>query len=187
MYSPEFFKYFSLISTPLFGVIALMIIKNLPEFSFKKDTISKSVYFIKHPTQLLIFRLNFVLKMMFDLCFSWYLIGRLKILFNSPLFWLLVTPPILFGSLSFFIMGKKYAFFHRVIIFSYGILSGISGIYLAKITSNSSFVNLTIFFVIVSNILILGTFIAKKINVFIQVISVSLLYSWLVVYVFQYL
>jgi hypothetical protein len=183
----EFIKYSSLISTPLFGTIALLIIRQLPEFSFKKHTISKSVYFIKHKTQLLIFRLNFFFKMTLDLFFSYYLINNFKISITSHLFWLIIIPPILFGTLSYFIMGEKYGLIHRILIFSYGILFGLSGVFLAYMTNNKVFLYITISLVIISNYLILEFFAKRKINVFVQVISMGLMYGWLLTYVFQYL
>lgn len=186
MNPPQIFKYFSLISTPLFGLVSFLIVKSLPDFSFKKHTISKSVYFIKHKTTLSIFRLNFILKMILDLFFSWYLIDRLKILCNAPLFWLLILTPLLFGVLSYFVMGT-YTLIHRILIFSYGILFGLSGILLSYQTNSLIFFCLTLLIVLISNFLIFEFFIKRKINVFIQIMSMSLMYGWLVLYVFRYL
>jgi len=125
--------------------------------------------------------------MILDISFSYYLINSLKIISSSPLFWLLLIPPVLFGSLSFFIIGKKYAFAHRIIIFSYGIMVGMGGINLAQMTGDMLFITTTIFLVCFSNILILGSFIARKINVFVQVFSVVMMYGWFLVYIFKYL
>lgn len=121
MNPPEIFKYFSLISMPLFSAIALLLIKNEPDFSFSKHTISKSIYFIKHPIKMLIFRLNFIIKMLLDFGFVWYLILHLKISFGSPLALFLILSAILFGSLAYFIMGK-YTIIHKIIIYSYGVI-----------------------------------------------------------------
>jgi hypothetical protein len=186
MVIPDIFKYFSLISTPLFALIALFIIKQLPDFSLKKHTISKSIYFIKHKNQLTIFKLNFFLKMILDQCFSLYLINYFKLSIASPLFWPLILPPILFGLLSYFVMGS-YTLIHRILVFSFGILFGISAVLLAYKIGNLYFYFTTILIVLVSNFLILEFFAKRKINVIVQIVSMSLMYGWLLIYVFKYL
>ncbi len=186
MYIPEIFKFFSLISAPLFGVIVLFIVKNTPDFSLSKHTISKSVFFINHPTKMFIFRLNFIIKAALDLGFILYLASHLKMYLYSPIPTLMILSAILFGSLSYFIMGR-FTTVHRAIVFTYGIMMGFAGIWLAQMTGNINFVRLTVLLVIVSNFLMIGFFLAKKINVFVQVICMSLLYSWLLLLVFGYL
>lgn len=186
MNAPEIFKYFSLFSLPIFLVIALFLIKKIPDFSFKKHTISKTALFLKDPNQMLLFRLNFVIKSLFDLCFIYYLINRFNFSLTSPLFWLLIIPPFLFGALGFFVMGS-YTMIHRMLIFSYGILYGISGIFLAYMTGDLFFFFVTILISLISNVLILEFFFKRKINVFVQSISMSLMYGWLIVYIFLYL
>ncbi|MCR4276718.1 MAG: hypothetical protein NUV87_01165 [Candidatus Roizmanbacteria bacterium] len=186
MYIPDIFKFFSLISAPLFGVIALSIVKNTPDFSLSKHTISKSVYFIKHPIKIFMFRLNFIIKAVLDIGFILYLASHLKLSLYSPIPTLMILSAILFGSLSYFIMGK-YTTVHRIIVFTYGIMMGLAGIWLAQMTGNINFVRLTVLLVILSNFLMISFFLAKRINVFIQVICMSLLYSWLLLLVFRYL
>lgn len=186
MYIPEIFKFFSLISAPLFAAIALSVVKNTPDFSLSKHTISKSVYFIKHPAMMFVFRSNFIIKAVLDLGFIFYLVSHLRMPLYSPIPTLMIVCAILFGSLSYFIMGR-FTTVHRVIVFTYGILMGLSGIWLAQMTGNINFVRLTVLLVILSNFLMISFFLAKKINVFIQVICMSLLYSWLLLLVFRYL
>ncbi|MCR4313219.1 MAG: hypothetical protein NUV58_03155 [Candidatus Roizmanbacteria bacterium] len=186
MYIPDIFKFFSLISAPLFGVIALSIVKNTLDFSLSKHTISKSVYFIKHPIKIFMFRLNFIIKAVLDIGFILYLASHLKLSLYSPIPTLMILSAILFGSLSYFIMGK-YTTVHRIIVFTYGIMMGLAGIWLAQMTGNINFVRLTVLLVILSNFLMISFFLAKRINVFIQVICMSLLYSWLLLLVFRYL
>lgn len=186
MYIPEVFKYFSLISAPLFGVIALSIVKNTPDFSLSKHTISKSVYFIKHPTKMFIFRSNFIIKAVLDLGFIFYLSSHLRMSLQSPIPSLMILSAVLFGSLSYFIMGR-YTTVHRIIVFTYGVMMGLAGIWLAQMTGSANFVKLTISLVILSNFLMISFFLAKKINVFVQVICMSMLYSWLLLLVFGYL
>lgn len=180
------FKYLSLISTPIFMTVALLLIKKTSGFTFKKHTISKTIYFIKDKKHFLIFRLNFILKSTLDLLFVYFLIFHLKILPTSPLFWLLIIPPILFGLLSYFVMGS-HTLIHRILIFSYGILFGLSTILLANLTGNKIFLYVTIFGAITSNFLIFEFFLKRKINVFVQTISMALMYIWLLVYIFNFL
>ena len=186
MYIPEIFKFFSLISAPLFGAIALSVVKNTPDFSLSKHTISKSVFFINHPTKMFIFRLNFIIKAALDLGFVFYLTSHLRMFLYSPIPTLMILSAILFGSLSYFIMGR-YTTVHRIIVFTYGITMGLAGIWLAQMTGNINFVNLTILIVILSNFLMISFFLAKKINVFVQALCMSLLYGWLLLLVFKYL
>lgn len=186
MFITEIFKYFSLISLPLFLVTALLIIKKVPDFSFTKHTISKTVLFIKDPFHMFIFQFNFIIKAIFDLFFALYLINNLKILSTSPLFWLVIIPPFLFGALGFFVMGR-HTLIHRILIFSYGILFGLSGIFLAYKTGNLFFFYSTILISLISNFLILEFFFKRKINVFVQAISMSLMYGWMIIYVFRFL
>ena len=185
MYIPDIFKFFSLISAPLFGVIALSIVKNTPDFSLSKHTISKSVYFIKHPTKMFMFRLNFIIKAVLDLGFILYLVSHLRLSLYSPIPTVMIISAILFGSLSYFIMGR-YTTVHRIIIFTYGMTMSLAGIQLAQMTGNINFIRLTILLVILSNFLMISFFLAKKINVFVQVICMSLLYSWLLLNIYTF-
>lgn len=184
--SLEIFKYFSLFSLPIFLVITLFLIKKIPDFSFKKHTISKTALFLKDPGQMFLFRLNFVIKSLFDLCFIYYLINRFNFSVSSPLFWLLIIPSFLFGALGFFVMGT-HTMIHRILIFSYGILYGISGIFLAYMTGDLFFFYTTILISIISNFLILEFFFKRKINVIVQAVSMSLMYGWMIIYVFRFL
>jgi hypothetical protein len=59
---PEIFKYNGIISVPLFTIIALLLIRKAPEFSFSKSTVSKSIFHLTKKTHRIIFRLNFLLK-----------------------------------------------------------------------------------------------------------------------------
>jgi len=186
MYILETFKYFSLISLPLFLIIALFLIKKVPEFSFKKHTISKTALFLNNPFQLLIFRFNFILKSLLDLGFTWYLIDRFKFKATSPLFWLLIICPVIFSLLACYLVGK-HTFAHRIIIDGYGVLWSIVQILLAQITSSSLFIEITYILSVSALIIAFGFLFAKKTNVIIQAVCISLLYGWLILFVFRYL
>lgn len=169
---------------PLFMAIALLLIKKLPDFSFKKHTISKTVYFLKHPINMFIFRMNFIVKAILDLGFVYYLKFHFKI--SNPLAFLLILSVILFGSLSYFIMGK-YTISHKIIIYSYIALWSIFQIYFAQLTENIFFLKLTYLLTAIELLLSFGFLFAKKTNVFVQAVCAFLSYSWLVIFVFRYL
>jgi len=186
MISFEIFKYFSLISLPLFLVIALLLIKKIPDFSFKKHTISKTALFLKIPYHMLIFRVNFILKSILDLGFSWYLIHRLKIAYNSPLFLLLIFCPIIFALLAIYLVGK-HTLEHRIIIYGFGVLWSLVQVFLAQMTGNNLFIFLTYFLSLSALIIAFGFLFIKKTNVFVQILCIIIFYVWLILYVFWFL
>jgi len=59
---PELFKYSSLLSFPLFAIVALVLVRKTTDYSFHTHTISKSIHFLNNPLQLVVFRLNFIVK-----------------------------------------------------------------------------------------------------------------------------
>ena len=79
-----------------------------------------------------IFRMNFIVKAILDLGFVYYLKFHFKI--SNPLAFLLILSVILFGSLSYFIMGK-YTISHKIIIYSYITLVNLSDIF-SQLTGN---------------------------------------------------
>lgn len=186
MIVPEIFKYFSIISMPLFMIIAFLLIKKLPDFSFSKHTISKTALFIKDPFHMFIFRLNFIIKTLLDLGFVWYLIFRLKISFGSSLSWLLILSTLLFSLLAYFLVGR-HTFIHRIIIYGYGVLWAIIQILLAQMTGNLTFIFYTNLLSISTLVIAFGYLFAEKTNVFVQAVCIVLLYSWLLIFIFKYL
>lgn len=186
MLVPEIFKYFSLFSLPVFLVIAIFLIKKIPDFSFKKHTISKTALFLKDPHQMFIFRLNFVVKALFDLCFIWYLINRFNLIISSPLFWLLISTPFLFSLLAYYIVGK-HTVIHKIIVYGYGIIWAICQVILARNTGDFLFIKFTNIISFIALILAFGFLFIKKKNFFVQAVCIFLLYVWLTLYVFRYL
>lgn len=183
---PEIFKYGSILSIPLFSIIALLLIKKVPDFSFSKHTVSKSVFFFARPTHSLIFRLNFVIKMLLDLGFVWFVLKHFKISFSSPLACFLILSALLFGSLAYFIEGK-YPVTHKIIAYGSGVFWAMGQLYLAQLTGNTFFIQLTNIMVAVPIILAFSFMFAKKTNAFVQVFCMSIWYIWLLIFVFQYL
>lgn len=186
MIFPEVFKYNTLISIPLFGVIALLLIKRTTEFSFLKSTVSKSILVLRGKTNRIIFRLNFILKALLDFGFIWYLIVKFDIPFNSLLAWFLILSVSLFASLSYFIEGK-HSLIHKIVIYSVGIFWALSQIYLSYLIRNVSFIRFSYFASFIPGILAFGFLFTKKTNVIVQAFCVSILYSWLIIFIFLYL
>jgi hypothetical protein len=183
---PEIFKYNSVLSIPLFSVVALFLIRRTPNFSFSKHTVSKTVLFLNHSTHALIFRLNFVIKGILDLGFVWYLIRCYNLSFNSPLSWCLTLSAFLFGLLAYFVEGA-HTRMHRIVAYSSGVLWAISEVYLALLTDDAFFIQLTAVSVAVVVCLTFGFKFAKKTNVFVQAFCMIVWYMWLILFVFRYL
>jgi hypothetical protein len=182
----EFFKYNSLISTPLFTVILLLLIRKKPDFSFTKQTVSKAIFFLNRPLDKIIFRFNFLLKSLLDLGFALYLINYFQVLLISPLALPLLLSVIFFGSLAFFIEGK-FPLIHKINTYCSGILWIIAQIHLSYLTQNFGFIYFT--WILSSTILILTLIfmINKKTNILVQASCIFLLYFWLTIFIFRYL
>lgn len=183
---PDIFKYNGLISVPLFAIISFLLIKKKTNFSFSQYTISKSILFLHNRIQRIIFRLNFLLKALLDLGFTWYIIHFFKLPFNSPVIWSLLLSSVLFGSLSYFIEGT-HSTVHKIIVYSSGVLWVLSQIYLSSLTRDPLFIGLTNAMTAIFTVLTFWFMFAKKTNVFIQALCMVILYSWLAVFVFNYL
>jgi len=183
---PEVFKYGSLLSLPLFSIVALFLVKNLPDFSFSQHTVSKSVQFLNDPARRLVFRLNFIPKAFLDLGFVLYVLQRFSIPVTSFIAWDLILAASLFALLAYFIEGK-YRVIHGVIIYSIGVLWAIGLIYLAFYLQTRWFM---VFTVITAGLpaclafLFLGL---RKTNVWVQALCMSILYSWFVVFTYTFL
>ena len=183
---PEIFKYNSIISTPLFTIIALVLIKRTIGFSFSKSTVSKSIFHLKGWTNRVIFRLNFILKSLLDFGFALFLINKFSITYYSPLGLSLILAFIFFGLLAYFIEGK-YSVMHKILVYSGGIFWAVSQILLAQLTRDSLFILFTNALTFIVLGLTLGFFFIKKTNVIVQAVCIFLLYYWLILFVFRYL
>jgi len=186
MIVPEFFKFNSLISVPLFSAIAFLLIRKAEGFSFRKHTISMSVNLLNRQTLSFIFRSNFFLKAILDLGFHLYVINYFKIPIFSPVAMSLILSAVLFGLLAIFIEGK-YSFIHKLIIYSSGILWATAQFFIVKFLKDNNFILFTYIAVSIPVFLGLGFLFVKKTNVLIQIICLSIWYVWLILFVFKYL
>lgn len=183
---PEVFKYNSVISVPLFALIALFLIRRTKNFSFSLHTVSKSILYLSRTKHKIIFRLNFILKALLDFGFFLFLIDRFNISWKTPLPWIFVVETTFFASLAYFVEGK-YSLMHKIVAYISGVAWTICEFYLAYATGNTLFILFTYGIAIVSMGIAFGTLVKKKTNVFIQIISMLILYSWVLAYVFTYL
>jgi hypothetical protein len=183
---PEVFKYNSVLSIPLFSLIALLLVRKAPDFSFSKHTVSKSVLFLNHPTQALLFRFNFLLKGLLDLGFVFYLLYFFKTSLNSLPAWCLILSALLFGSLAYFVEGS-HTVAHRIVTYGSGVLWAYGQLYFGYLTGDTFFRQFTNIMVTIPIILAFGFMFAKKTNVIIQALCMAMWYIWLVVFVFKYL
>lgn len=186
MYVPEIFKYGSLLSVPLFAIIAFALIKQISDYSLHKYSVSQSVRFLNKPSHALLFRINFIMKGLLDLCFTFYVLSFFTIPFSSPIAILLIVSALLFGSLAYFIEGK-YTLSHLFIVYTSGLLWAIGQILLAILIGDTVFILFTI--VIITTFMVTGIIFQflRKVTVWVQVFCVSILYLWIFVFVFQYL
>jgi len=183
---PDFFKYNSLISVPLFSIIALLLIRKTKDFSFYKHTVSKSINFLHHPFYAIIFRLNFIIKALLDLGFAFYVINHFQISLKSPISWALIISALLFGSLAYFIEGK-HTTSHRIITYISGVLWAVDQIFIVRLINNTAFLIFTIIIIPIPLILAFLFLFTKKTNVILQGICMLIWQIWLILFVFQYL
>lgn len=186
MNTPEFLKYLSIISLPLFAVIGFWIIKQSPNFSFKKGTFSESITSIEKPSHRLIFQLNFILKAVLDLGFAWYVIQSFGLSGNSSVARFLLIQNILFASLAYYVEGK-YAVAHRVIIYTVGVCWLITQALLAQLTNDTNFILFTDISIVTVSLLAYSMLFARKTNSIIQIICMAIFYAWLIIFVYNYL
>lgn len=186
MLPPEIFKYCSLISLPLFISVALLLIKKTSNFSISESTISKSVRNLDKPVHKIVFKLNFIIKAILDLGFSWYIIIKLRQPLFSSLTFFLILYVLFFGLLAFY-TEENNSPIHRVLVYGLGVFWMISQTLLAFLTQNLLFIIFTNIQVLTIVLLAFGALFSKKTNVFIQIICVLIMYLWYVIYVFKFL
>ncbi len=182
----EIFKYSSLISVPLFSVVALLITRNVQEYSFNKHTISKSILFLTHPTKVVIFRLNFLLKAILDLSFALFVINHFKISIWSFTSLMLISSAVLFGTLAYFVEGK-HSISHKIITYTSGVLWMLGELAVVRLIGDGVFTIITTILLSIPIVLAFGFLFAKKTNVVVQAICMFIWYIWLLIFVFRYL
>lgn len=183
---PELFKYSSLLSFPLFAIVALALVRKTTDYSFHIHTISKSIHFLNNSLQLVVFRLNFIVKAVLDFCFALFILNHFKIPYISVISLMLNLSALFFGSLAFFVEGK-YASHHTIATYTSGVLWVVGLFAVVKLIGDSVFTFFSILFLFIPILLAFGYLIAKKTNVIVQASCAIIWYIWLLVFVFLYL
>lgn len=179
-------KYGSIISVPLFSVIALSLIKVTKGYSFTRSTISRSILHLENSRTRLVFRLNFVVKSLLDFGFALYALNFFNIKTNSFWFWPWITSALLFGSLAYFVEGTHHRN-HKIITYTSGALWILGTIYFAFFVGDFYFKLGTIIVMALVSILTFGASCLKKTNVVLQAMCVILMYGWVISFIVQYL
>lgn len=182
----ELFKYGTLISFPLFGLIALLFISKVVKFSVFNNTFSQTILFLEHPISILIYRFNFLFKSTLDALFAIYVFGKFSIsLFSFPATIILLAA-VLFGMLALF-TENKHKKLHSITVYSSGVLWAIGEIYLSQLTGDNAFKYFTYIITTIPLVLAFLFLAAKRTNVVIQIICYLIMYSWHIVFVIYYL
>lgn len=186
MLIPDFFKYGSLISMPLFAVMTLFLISRTCGFSFLRHTVSKSVLFLKNPKDVLLFRLSFLIKALFDLGFALFLLDHFQIYVFSALGMSLILMPMFFASLAW-LTELNYHGAHVASAYASGICWVMAMISFSALVGNQIFLIATCLLGIFIAMISFGFFLARRVNVLVQMFCTVMLYIWCVYFVFWYL
>jgi len=186
MIIPEIFKYNSLISIPLFLIISWLLARELPDFSFSEQTISKSILFFKNPADRIIFKLNFIIKSLLDFGFFLYIVDRYNLTFYSSLTWFFFLSILFFLVLAYFIEGK-FSVIHKVLIYGIGVFWTVCEVLLAQMTNVPVFILFTNISTVIVMLLAFGSLFTNKTNVFVQIACVSIMYLWIGIFVYKFL
>lgn len=183
---PEIFKYNSLISIPLFAIVVLALVRKTTDYFFRNHTISKSIHFLNNPLQNAVFRLNFIIKALLDFGFALFIINHFKVSFGSFMSLTLILSAFFFGTLAYFVEGK-YSTSHKIVTYTGGVLWVIGQFAVVRLIGDSGFTIFSTIFLSIPILLAFGYLFAKKTNVVVQAICMSIWYIWLLVLVFRYL
>lgn len=182
----EFFKYASIISFPIFGLIFLFILRSTKNYNIEKSTISQSIFNLSDYKHKQIFKINFLIKGVLDLCFVLFVLNFFKIPATNILYWISLISSILFGSLIHFTEDKNRKN-HLVVTYTSGVFWFLNTIYFAFLTSNHVFTFSTIILAII--LLAISFYVQKtnKINAKVQSIIVFFMWLWVLFFVMLFL
>lgn len=179
-------KYFSLISVPLFGIISFVLIRQVSDFSLTEHTISKTIRFLHHPKQLMLFRLNFLLKTILDGGFVWYVSNYFHLPWYAPVVLMMSIAVMLFGALAY-ITDDAHVTLHYLLVYGAGALWMFSQLLLAYMIGDTWFITATLILAVVPVLVAFGFLVAKKTNALVQIGCMAMIYSWHALFVFRYL
>lgn len=163
-----------------------MLVRKTTGYSFHKHTISKSIYFLNNPLQNVVFRLNFIIKAFLDFGFALFIISHFKLSFGSFISLSLLSSTVFFGTLAYFVEGK-YTTPHKIATYTGGLFWVIGQLAVVRLIGDTGFTIFSTIFLSIPIFLAFGYLFAKKTNVVIQAVCMSIWYVWLLVLVFRYL
>jgi hypothetical protein len=106
-------------------------------------------------------------------------------LFSSLTFFSILYA-LFFGLLAFY-TEENNSVIHRVLVYGLGVFWMIVQVLCALLTKNSLFIVFTNLNILITILLAFGALFSKKTNVLIQIICVSIIYFWYLIYVFNFL
>jgi hypothetical protein len=182
----DLLKYTGLLSIPLFTCIAFAIIAQAPGHTWKKHSISETILFLQHSKLKVLFRLNFILKALIDSIFLWYIGQAYHVSYGSPIILGSGTAIAFFGLLAFVTVDTQ-KLLHVFLIYSVGVLMALSEICLAYLTRVQWFIVFTWIITVAPVCIAFWYLYLNKVSVLVQSVCIIMVYSWFVVFVFQFL
>jgi hypothetical protein len=180
------FKYGAVISTPLFGLTVLLLLRTVGNFSFTRQTISQTVMFADKPWQRMVFKLNFLVKSILDLLFIYYTLKKLEIPLSSAVGIIWIESIICFGMITVFPVDT-HKLKHYIVTYLSGTLFSAGQMAVAWYINNPQFLQFTLASVILNLSLAYGFLLFRKTTVVVQSICIMLMYIWTIVLVYGFL
>ncbi|MBP9814477.1 hypothetical protein KBC80_04790 [Candidatus Woesebacteria bacterium] len=141
---------------------------------------------MNNPLQNVVFRLNFIIKAFLDFGFALFILNHFKVSFGSFISLMLFSSAVLFGTLAYFVEGK-YTTSHKIATYTGGVLWAIGQFAVVRLIGDTGFTIFSTIFLFIPILLAFGYLFAKKTNVVVQAVCMSIWYIWLLVLVFRYL
>lgn len=183
---PFWLKYIGLLSLPLFATVAFILIRRAPGYVLGRHSISETILFLEKPRYRGVFRMNFIVKALIDSCFLWVLAATIHISFWSPIVWCMAISNILFAALAFVLVGKT-RLAHIILIYTVGVLWAVCELLIAYRIGIGWFTLYTWVIAVVPTAIAFWYLFRKKVNVGVQVVCMTMIYSWLVIFVTKFL
>ncbi len=181
----EVFKYFSILSFPIFGIIAFLIIYKTKLFTLVRTvTLSQTIFHIKDRKVLFIYKLNFFIKAILDILFTIYLYTKLDIIGFNVMFIIALLSPILFALIAIFTEDKYYKT-HYLVTYTSGLLGMISACYITYILKIPIVTISTIVVILATIFVSIYYQLSNRLNFYIQFLTVSLMWILIIVLVSQ--
>lgn len=179
----DFFRYLPLVSVALFSLVALFLIRRASGFSFAKQTVSMTILNLNDNRDILLFKLNFLVKGMLDLLFAVYLAQRFPRIQGMVPVVCFAIAAVLFCTLVYYVEGK-YTFLHRLIVYTAGTFSAVGMFWLTFLLGNSAFIWFSAFAIFTPAIAAYVYLYLGKTNTYVQAACMSIWSVWFLVAIF---